>query len=115
MFLANNTQKLAVRILESHIREGRVASSYIFSGGGEEADMAEMGGERHSADIKEEFAVAFAYALESGNPKLFNTKDSVLLSRIWKHGYPDVRWLGKTSLSDRSRSRLSVKPSSGLR
>lgn len=99
--MANNTQKLAVRILESHIREGRVASSYIFSGCGEEGEMAEMGGERHSADLKEEFAVAFAYALESRDPKLFSYKDSVLLQRIWKHGYPDVRWLGE-DLSERS-------------
>jgi hypothetical protein len=53
VFLANNTQKLAVRILESHIREGRVASSYIFSGSGADAEVAEMAGERHSADIKE--------------------------------------------------------------
>ena len=65
MFLANNTQKLAVRILESHIRGGRVASSYIFSGSGESAEMAEMAGERQSADIKEEFAAAFAIALFS--------------------------------------------------
>ena len=101
MFLANNTQKLAVRILESHIREGRVASSYIFSGCGEDGEMAEMGGERHSADIKEEFAVAFAYALESRDPKLFNCQDSVLLQRLWKHGYPDVRWLGE-DLTERS-------------
>lgn len=101
VFLANNTQKLAVRILESHIREGRVASSYIFSGGGEEGEMAEMGGERHSADIKEEFAVAFAYALESRDPKLFCAKDDRLLTRIWKHGYPDVRWLGE-DLTERS-------------
>lgn len=95
MFLANNTQKLAARILESHIREGRIASSYIFSGCGAEGETAEMGGERHSADIKEEFAVAFAYALESRDSKLFSTKDAGLLSRIWKHSYPDVRWLGE--------------------
>jgi len=101
VFLANNTQKLAVRILESHIREGRVASSYIFSGGGEEGETAEMGEERHSSDIKEEFAVAFAYALESREPKLFSGKGSVLLTRIWKHGYPDVRWLG-ADLTERS-------------
>ena len=99
--MANNTQKLAVRILESHIREGRVASSYILSGGGNEGEMAEMGGERHSADIKEEFAVAFAYALETRDPKLFHFKDTGLLQRIWKHGYPDVRWLGE-DLAERS-------------
>ncbi len=93
--MANNTQKLGARILGSHIREGRVASSYIFSGRGDEGEMAEMGGERNSADIKEEFAVAFAYALESGDPKLFGAKDPALLQRIWKHGYPDVRWLGE--------------------
>jgi len=101
VFLANNTQKLAVRILESHIREGRVASSYIFSGSGENAEMPEMAGDRNSADIKEEFAVAFAYALESGEPKLFSAKNDVLLQRIWKHGYPDVRWLGE-DLTERS-------------
>lgn len=99
--MANNTQKLAVRILESHIREGRVASSYIFSGCGIEGEMAEMGGERRSADIKEEFAVAFAYALESRDPKLFSFKNAGLLQRIWKHGYPDVRWVGE-DLTERS-------------
>ncbi|MFH1799255.1 MAG: hypothetical protein ABH891_00210 [Candidatus Omnitrophota bacterium] len=99
--MANNTQKLAVRILESHIREGRVASSYIFSGCGNEGEMAEMGSERHSTDIKEEFAVAFAYALESRDPKLFSFKDTGLLQRIWKHGYPDVRWVGE-DLTERS-------------
>jgi hypothetical protein len=101
VFLANNTQKLAVRILESHIREGRVASSYVFSGQEGGGETAEIAGERHSADIKEEFAVAFAYALQSNDPKLFSAKDSVLLQRIWKHGYPDVRWLGE-DLSERS-------------
>jgi len=99
--LANNTQKLAVRILESHIREGRVASSYIFSGCGSEGEMAEMGGERHSSDIKEEFAVAFAYALENGDSKLFSFKNAGLLTRIWKHGYPDIRWVGE-DLTERS-------------
>ncbi len=94
MFLANNTQKLAARILQSHIQGNRVASAYIFSGQGESSDSAEMAGERHSADIKEEFAVAFAYALESGDPKLFHAADGTLLQRIWKRGYPDVRWLG---------------------
>jgi len=63
--------------------------------------MPEMASDRKSADIKEEFAVAFAYALESGEQKLFDAKDSVLLQRIWKHGHPDVRWLGE-DLSERS-------------
>ena len=93
--MANNTQKLGARILESHIREGRVASSYIFSGRGNEGEAAEMAGERNSADIKKEFAVAFAYALENNDPKLFSAKDPALLQRIWKHAYPDVRWLGE--------------------
>ena len=101
MFLANSTQKLAVRILESHIREGRVASSYIFSGSGDRAEIPEMASDRNSADIKEEFAVAFAYALQSKEQKLFSSKDPVLLQRIWKHGYPDVRWLGE-DLTERS-------------
>ena len=101
MFLANNTQKLAVRILESHIREKRVASSYVFSGRDGGPETAEMAGERHSADIKEEFSVAFAYALESNEAELFGLSDPVLLGRIWKHGYPDVRWLGE-DLSERS-------------
>lgn len=95
MFLANNTQKLAARILQSHIQGNRIASAYIFSGQGESAESPEMAGERHSADIKEEFAVAFAYALQSGDPKLFHATNETLLQRIWKHGYPDVRWLGE--------------------
>jgi hypothetical protein len=102
VFLANNTQKLAVRILESHIREGRVASSYIFSGCGEEGEMAEMGGERHSADIKEEFAGAFAIALLTESPKMFSSGDSSVAQRVWKRSHPDVRWVkedeGKNSI-----------------
>ena len=102
MFLANNTQKLAVRILESHIREGRVASSYIFSGSGENAEMPEMAGDRHAADIKEEFAGAFAIALLSGEEKLFGSGASAVASRVWKRSHPDVRWVkedeGKNSI-----------------
>jgi hypothetical protein len=102
VFLANNTQKLAVRILESHIREGRVASSYIFSGSGESAEMPEMAGERDSADIKEEFAGAFAIALLSGAKKLFGAGDPSLAQRVWKRSHPDVRWVkedeGKNSI-----------------
>ncbi len=116
--MANNTQKLAVRILESHIREGRVASSYIFSGDGEEGEMAEMGGERHSADIKEEFAGAFAIALLSGAKKMFGLGDPAVAPRVWKHSHPDVRWVkedeGKSSIginSVRSVSQwASMKP-----
>ena len=101
MFLAHNTQKLAVRILESHIREGRVASSYIFSGRGGGAEMPERAGDRKSADIKEEFAVAFACALANGDKKLFVSQDSAISRRIWKREYPDVRWLGE-DLTERS-------------
>ncbi len=93
MFLANNTQKLGVRILESHIRWGRVSSSYIFSGSGEGAEMAEMSGERHSADIKEEFAAAFAIALLGGGTKLFDRAVTPLAQRVWNHSHPDVRWV----------------------
>jgi len=93
VFLANNTQKLAVRILESHIREGRVSSSYIFSGAGASADMAEMAGERHCADIKEEFATAFAIALLSGSGKLFDPAETPLSQRVWSHSHPDVQWV----------------------
>ncbi len=95
MFLANNTQKLAVRILEAHIREGRVASSYIFSGRQEAGEMAEMASETGSSDIKEAFAVAFACALENGDKKLFTSGDSAISQRILKHAYPDVRWAGE--------------------
>ena len=102
MFLANNTQKLAARILESHIRGGRVPSSYIFSGSGESAEMAEMAGERQSADIKEEFAAAFAIALLSDSPKLFDQTESTISKRVWAHSHPDVKWVkedeGKNSI-----------------
>ena len=56
MFLANNTQKLAARILEAHIAQDRIAHSYIFSGREDASEMAEMATERNSTDIKEEFA-----------------------------------------------------------
>ncbi len=93
--MANSTQKLGARILASHIREGRVASSYVFSGRGNEGEMAEMGDERKSGDIKEEFAMAFAYALEKKEPELFRVQDAALMERIRKRAYPDVRWLGE--------------------
>ncbi len=95
MFLANNTQKLAVRILESHIREGRVASAYIFSGSGAGVDVAEMSGERHSEDIKEEFATAFAIALLSGSSRLFDAEETSITKRVWDHAHPDVKWVGE--------------------
>ena len=95
MFLANNTQKLAVRILESHIKDDRVATSYIFSGLEGGGDTAEMAGDRHCADIKEEFAVAFACALQTGGQKLFGNQENVISQRIRQHAYPDVRWLGE--------------------
>lgn len=95
MFLANSTQKLAVRILEAHIREGRVASSYVFSGQGEGGTSAELATEQSGADIKEQFAVAFACALENGDKKLFGSQDSNITQRILKRNYPDVRWLGE--------------------
>lgn len=91
--MANETQKLAVRILETHIADGRIASSYIFSGLGEGAQHPEMAA--NGSDIKEEFAIAFACALENGNQKLFTPQDSVISQRIRKHHYPDVRWLGE--------------------
>ncbi len=95
MYLANKTQKLAARILESHMAQGRVSHAYIFSGSGEASEMAELAGERSSADIKEEFAVAFAAALLSGSEKLFGTAASSVSARIWKRNHPDVRWIGE--------------------
>jgi len=95
VFLANNTQKLAARILEAHIKENRVASSYIFSGREENSITAEMDTDQGSADIKETFAVAFACALENGAKKLFGFEDSLILQRICNRNYPDVRWLGE--------------------
>lgn len=86
---------MAARILEAHIRQKRVATSYVFSGRDGGPEMAEMVDDRNSTDIKEEFAVAFACALESKDGKLFAAQDTALAQRIWKHSYPDVRWLGE--------------------
>lgn len=94
VFLENNTQKMAVRILESHIRQKRVASAYVFSGREGGPEMAEMASDRSGTDIKEEFAVAFAVALESKDGKLFAVGDAALAQRIRNRSYPDVRWLG---------------------
>jgi len=95
VYLANKTQKLAARILESHMARRRVSHAYIFSGSGEALEMAELAGERGSADIKEEFAVAFAAALLSGSEKLFQVAESSISARIWKRNHPDVRWIGE--------------------
>jgi len=95
MFLANNTQKLAAKILESHIAQDRVAHSYILSGREDASEMSELATERNSTDIKEEFAVAFAAALLSGQKKLFSAGDTPVSQRVWKHSHPDVRWLGE--------------------
>ena len=86
---------MAVRILEAHIRDKRVASAYVFSGREGGPGGSEMVDDRNSTDIKEEFTVAFASALESKDGKLFAAQDSALVARIWKHSYPDVRWLGE--------------------
>lgn len=95
MFLENNTQKIAVRILESHLNQQRFASSYLFSGREGETGAHEVADDRLSSDVKEEFAVAFASAVESGNGKLFAAQDAVLAKRIWNRSHPDVRWLGE--------------------
>lgn len=103
--MANNTQKLAAKILAAHIKEGRVASSYVFSGRDDAGEMAEIVTAQSrtdfNADIKEEFAIAFACALENGDRKLFATDHSSVAQRIRKHAYPDVRWLGE-DLTERS-------------
>lgn len=100
--MANNTQKLAARILESHMAQGRVAHSYILSGREDAAELAELATKRNSADIKEEFAVAFAAALLGGHKKLFGPVETPLSGKIWKHAHPDVRWVqedeGKNSI-----------------
>jgi hypothetical protein len=55
--------------------------------------MPEMAGDRNSADIKEEFAGAFAIALLSGARKMFAASDPALAQRVWKRSHPDVRWV----------------------
>ena len=105
MFLANSTQKLAVRILEAHLKDGHIASSYIFSGREDASEMAEMASDRNSTDIKEEFAVAFACALENNDKKLFVSQDAIVSKRIWNHNYPDVRFLGE----DRSERSIKIE------
>ena len=86
---------MAVRVLESHIRQKRISSAYVFSGREGDPETAEMVTDRVSNDIKEEFAVAFACALESKDGKLFAAQDPALKRRILSHNYPDVRWLGE--------------------
>ena len=93
--MANKAQKLAAKILETHLSQDRVAHAYIFSGREESAEIAELATARNSMDIKEEFAVAFASALLSGEKKLFASIETPLSERIWKHAHPDVRWLGE--------------------
>jgi DNA polymerase-3 subunit delta' len=95
VFLVNNTQKLAARILETHIAQDRVAHAYILSGRDGSSQFAEMAAEGKNADVKEEFAVAFASALLGGQKKLFAKEQTALSERIWKHAHPDVRWIGE--------------------
>ncbi len=95
MFLENNTQKMAVRVLEAHIRQKRVASAYVFTGREGEPEMAETASEHPGADRKESFAVAFACALQSDSGRLFAPETETLAQRIRVRNYPDVRWLGE--------------------
>lgn len=95
MFLANKTQKLAAKVLETHLVQGRIAHSYILSGNEDASEMAELAAERNSTDIKEEFAVAFAAALLGGQKKLFGDVETSVSRRVWKHVHPDVRWVGE--------------------
>ncbi len=99
--MTNKTQKLAAKILNAHLKSGRIPSGYVLSGASGVSDMAEMAGERHSADMKEEFAAAVAFALESGEHELFSVSDNTLFERIWKRGHPDVKWVG-SDLTERS-------------
>lgn len=109
MFLANSTQKLGARILEAHLLQGRVAHSYIFSGKEDPSEMAELATQRKSTDIKEEFAVAFATALLSGQKKLFGSIETPLSQRVWKRAHPDVRWIGE----DKDEKSIKIGKDSG--
>jgi hypothetical protein len=80
--------------------------------------MPEVAGDRHAADIKEEFAGAFAIALLSEEEKMFGAGTPTVAQRVWKRSHPDVRWVkedeGKSSIGINSvRSTIqwaSMKP-----
>jgi len=95
VYLANKTQKLAARILESHIVHGRVSHAYILSGSGDSPDLAELASERVSSDIKEEFAMVFTAALLGGGKKVFGSENTSIPERIRRRNHPDVRWIGE--------------------
>ncbi len=94
MSLQNKSQKLAARILETHIRHGRLPSAYIFSGQENAEGYSEMMSEGDAVDIKETFAIALACALQSGAKKLFADPEGLISKRIREQAHPDVRWAG---------------------
>jgi hypothetical protein len=108
MYLANKTQKLAARILDSHLAQDRISHAYIFSGAGTSSGSAEFAAER-GGDIREGFAAAFAAALVSGGTRLFGKTDPAFLRRVERHQHPDVRWIGE----DREEKSIKIGENSG--
>lgn len=77
-------QKFAVKILKTHIKENRLASTYLLTG------QKDAG--------KEELALAFACALFCESGKKFEECDCGACSRIIHRSHPDVRWLGEANV-----------------
>jgi len=73
-------QDFVVKILSEHLKSGRLASTYLFTG------------ELESS--KEEMARGFACALNCEKEVLFDDCGCVSCSKIIGEGHPDVMWVG---------------------
>lgn len=75
-----NPREHVERILWAHIRDKRVAHTYLFSGSNEEA--------------KRDLVMEFACALNEEDKRVFGDLASTSSRKILKGIHPDVRWLG---------------------
>lgn len=90
MSLKTESKILAVRILEAHMHQKKLAPAYIFSSS---ASVEEN--EENRIRKKEEFIALFASALENGKTKFFNSEDTLISKKISDRTHPDVRWVGE--------------------
>ena len=80
-FDLSQSQDVAVRILSGHIRQNRLAQTYLLTGNDEPG--------------KEAMALSFASALNGDGEGAFEGTESQLRNRIQNEMHPDVKWVGR--------------------
>lgn len=74
-------QEFAVRVLGGHLKQGRLAHTYLFSGEGQSG--------------KEDLALAFACAVNCEAGRYFKSCECLSCSKTERGIHPDVQWVGE--------------------